>query len=319
MHPNPAEIIFFGTPEFAARILCGLRDDRRFRVAVVVTQEDKPAGRGNRMTPPPVKLTALEMEVPVVQPRRIRKDPLSFLDNISRFGPFDLGVVAAFGQILPSEVLEFPALGCVNVHGSLLPRWRGAAPIQRALMEGDTETGISIMHMTEGLDCGPVYAKASVQIEKEDTFGTLHDRLAALGTRLLLDTLPGILDSSLVAEQQPEVGMTYASMIRKEDERIDWNHPADVVWNHIRALSPAPAAYSVLEGRRIKISGAEPVMESAVCGRPGDVVYVDRSRLEIACAPGRVSVTELQPEGRRRMQVRGFLAGAPVRTGQRME
>ncbi|MCB0336930.1 MAG: methionyl-tRNA formyltransferase, partial [Bdellovibrionales bacterium] len=208
-----SRIIFFGTPDFAVPTLAALIDNPEFEVCAVVTQPDRPAGRGNKLTPSPVKQLALAHRLPVLQPERIKGTTSSFLEELGKLAPIDLAIVVAFGQILPTRVLEFPRAGSLNIHASLLPRWRGAAPIHHAILAGDTETGVCLMKMEAGLDTGPVYVQEALAIAYDDTLGTLHDKLAQMGAQLLIQNLPAILTGSIQAEPQANEGLCYAHKV----------------------------------------------------------------------------------------------------------
>ncbi len=319
MSSSSLSILFFGTPQFASEILHALIDSRVCSVKGVVTGEDKASGRGNRTTPSPVKELALAHKIPVFQPSSIKKNISGFLACLEAAGPFDLGVVAAFGLLLPVEVLSNPVHGCINVHASLLPRWRGAAPVQRAVMEGDGETGVCIMQVTEGLDSGPVFSRQSLPILPDDDSGTLFQKLSKIGSELLVDAIPRICTGELQPEPQPEDGVTYAHKLRKEEELIDWNEAAGKIHDKIRALAPSPGAYTFLKQRRLKILKASCVDTADVCAEPGEIITLDRGRLEISCGSGILSLLDLQPEGKRRMTIRDFLAGANLRMGEKLQ
>lgn len=312
MNESRPRIVFFGTPEFAAVGLRTLLDMPTLSVGAVVTQPDRPAGRGNKLHSSPVKLLAVERGIPVLQPERIRKAEQAFLDELTPFGPFDLGVVIAFGQILPQSVLDLPRRGCLNVHGSLLPRWRGAAPIQRAMMSGDAETGVCLMQMEAGLDTGPVFSESRTPIESGDTFRSLHDRLAHGGAALLRRDILSIVDGSLTSRPQPVEGVTYAHKITAADQIINWSKSADEIAHLIRALDPAPGATTFLEGRRVKLFSPE--IQSTPLLPPG-ALDVSSGHLRIGCGTGVLAPQEAQPEGKRRMTTREWLNGVVVAPG----
>jgi methionyl-tRNA formyltransferase len=306
-------ILFFGTPEFAAVGLRRLLDTPGITIVAVVTQPDRPAGRGNKLTPSPVKVVALEKGVPVIQPERIRKHEAAFITSVAPYGPFDLGVVIAFGQILPRAVLELPRRGCLNVHGSCLPRWRGAAPIQRAIMAGDLSTGVGLMGMEEGLDTGPVFAEATVPIGPHDTFGTVHDALATRGAELLAREITAIIDGSLPSTAQPATGVTYADKITAHDQLIAWNAPANAIAARIRALDPVPGAYTFVAGRRIKLFAAEPITPPQPL-TPGEIAPAENTVI-FGTSAGAVACHAVQPEGKRRMSAADWLRGTPLPPG----
>lgn len=307
----PLRTLFYGTPEFAA---CGLRSllaDPAILVVGVVTQPDRPSGRGAQLRPSPVKTLALEHNLPVLQPLSIRKQQAEFIAELQAIAPLDIAVVIAFGQILPAAVLEIPRAGSVNVHASILPRWRGAAPIQRALMAGDHETGVCLMKMEAGLDTGPVYVEARETVRTEDTFASLHDRLATLGASLLARHLPQIASGKISAIPQADTGVTYAPKITNEEARIDWTKPASEISLLVRGLSPAPGAYSSLQGKRLKILNAR-VGPTRGDQAPGTISHITPEGIEVVCGTATLLVTELQIEGKRRMAVNEFLRGTSI-------
>lgn len=309
-------ILFFGTPQFASVPLMRLIESDKFSVVLVITQPDKPSGRGKQFRPSAVKEVALQSGIPVLQPDKIRKDIHSFLKQTERFGPFDIGVVVAFGQILPREVLSLPRAGCINVHASLLPRWRGAAPIHRALMSEDAETGVCLMQMDEGLDTGPVFVQKKIPIAPDDTTGAVHDRLAVLGADLLEQNLGAIAGGSIVPSPQAADGVTYAVKISPHEASVRWNEPAHVVRGQINGLSPFPGAFSFFSGKRIKILRAA-VAEEARTHWPhaGRILRSDHGSLEVACNQGSLYLLDLQAEGRSRMPVEEFLRGTTFAVG----
>ncbi|HEY6864538.1 MAG TPA: methionyl-tRNA formyltransferase [Burkholderiales bacterium] len=303
-------LIFAGTPSFAARILDALLDSRH-RVIAVLTQPDRPAGRGLGATASEVKKRALDRGIAVLQPASLHDTASS--PELVALRP-DIMVVAAYGLILPERVLGIPRLGCINVHASLLPRWRGAAPIQRALLAGDTRTGISIMQMDPGLDTGPVLLQEACAIGDEDTAGTLHDRLATLGAVMCARALDGLQAGALVGSAQSQAEATYAPKIRKEEARIDWRDSAISVRRRVRAFDPTPGATAVLRGMELKLWSCA---LGAGDGAPGEVLNASTAGLLVACGEGAVLVTELQRPGGRRLQAGDFLRGCPVSAGER--
>ncbi len=313
---NP-RVMFAGTPEFALASLSALVDSGIMPCAVL-TQPDRPAGRGKRMTESPVKRYARERKIPVLQPVTLRDAKITA--EIAAFEP-DLLVVAAYGLILPQAVLDIPRAGSVNVHASLLPRWRGAAPIQAAILAGDETTGVSLMQVTAGLDSGPVYVTSELSIGEQETAGELHDRLAELGGRLLADNLDAILRGSLAATEQDEDVATYAGKIDKSDARLDWSQRAEILARRVRAYNPVPGAYFFADGEaeaasRIKCWAARAL--DAPAADAGTVLQCDREGLVIACGAGALAIDELQLPGRRRGPVheiapRLALAGRTLR------
>ena len=300
-------IIFMGTPDFAVEALKRLYEQHN--VLAVFTQPDKPKGRGYTLTPPPVKVLAQEHGTPVFQPKSLKTNGEEYIEEIKKLAP-DCIVVAAYGKILPKEVLDIPRLGCVNIHGSLLPKYRGAAPIQWSVINGDEETGITTMLMGEGLDTGDMLEQAKVRIGENETSAELFDRLAALGGELILHTLAELEKGSLTPVPQDESLASYASMLGKELCPIDFNKPVRVVHKHICGLSDWPCAYTVLGGRRLKVYRSEIASEKP-CGKKAGSV-VDASKFEIACADGVIRFTEVQAEGGKRMKATDYLRGRPL-------
>ncbi len=306
-------ILFAGTPEFAA-IPLGALLERGYPVVAVLTQPDRPAGRGRRLTPSPVKRLARAHRLPVLQPRTLRDDAV-----LASLGAWDadLMVVAAYGLLLPPPVLALPRLGCINIHASLLPRWRGAAPIQRAILAGDEETGITIMQMDEGLDTGPILHAVSCPIEPGDTAATLHDRLAALGARALLEALEFMMQDRLVPRPQDERHACFAPKISKAEACLDWTLPAVDLERRVRAFDPWPVAYTTLAGRPLRIWRAR-VVGPIPPAPPGTVVTADRAGLTVATGEGGLCLLEVQPAGGRRMAVADYLNARRIRPGQVM-
>ncbi|MDP3438783.1 MAG: methionyl-tRNA formyltransferase [Azonexus sp.] len=303
------KVIFAGTPEFAAQALAAIVAAGH-EVALVLSQPDRPAGRGMTLQASPVKKLALEKGIEVFQPISL-KDPLA-QQKIAAVGA-EVMVVAAYGLILPPLVLDLPRLGCLNTHASLLPRWRGAAPIQRALLAGDAETGVCIMQMEAGLDTGPVLLRRALPIFADDTSSTLHDRLAALGAALVVEALGSL---PLPAEVQPSEGVTYAHKIEKAEALIDWTKSAAELDRHLRAFNPFPGAQAVFAGQTLKLWQAAPVV---VNGEIGRILAVDRSTIEVACGQGGLAISELQKAGGKRLPVQQFLAGHPLKVGDRFD
>ena len=302
-------LVFAGTPEFAATALNAIADAGH-DVALVLTQPDRPAGRGMALQPSPVKRTALARGLPVSQPPTLKE--ASAQEGIAAIGA-DVIVVAAYGLILPQAVLDMPRYGCINIHASLLPRWRGAAPIQRALLAGDGETGVCIMQMEAGLDTGPVLLREALPIGGDDTAGSLHDRLAMLGARLAVAALAKL---PLAGEAQPAAGVSYAHKLEKSEATIDWSWPATEIDRLIRAFDPSPGAQARLAGQVVKVWKAAAV---AASGEAGTILAVDRDCFVVACGEGALAVTELQKAGGRRLPVREFLAGHRLTVGDRFD
>ncbi len=314
-------IVFAGTPAFARRALEALLASRH-RVVGVLTQPDRPAGRGLRLQPSDVKVAALEAGVPIVQPRSLRLDG-RFAEDAARARawlaehPADVMVVAAYGLLLPRWVLETPPRGCLNIHASLLPRWRGAAPIHRAIEAGDTETGITLMQMDEGLDTGAMLLSQACAIGADDTTGTLHERLADLGARLVVEGLDQLQAGTLRTQPQPADGVTYARKVDKDEAAIDWRQPADQIERRLRAFDPFPGGVTTLPGgEAIKVWRArvlDPVPGQA--RGPGTVVASGDAGIDVACGRGVLRLLELQRPGGRRLPAREFQAGRPVAVG----
>ena len=305
-------IVFFGTPEFAVASLRALLRER-FTIAGVVTQPDKPHGRSrSTLVPPAVKTAALEAGLPVLQPTRPVGD--LFLAGLRRLEA-DLGVVVAYGHILRREVLDAPSRGMINVHASLLPRFRGAAPIQHAILAGDRETGISIMRMEEGLDSGPVLHRLSTPIEDGETAGGLGARLAELGATALVEALSLLSAGSVKPQPQDDSRATYAPKISRETARLDWTRDASQLERQIRAFDPVPGAWTTLEGAPVKLFGAVPAVGA---GEPGSVLSAS-DRLMIAGGSGAIAVREVQPAGRNRLTVEDWVRGRGITAGSRLE
>lgn len=303
------KLIFAGTPRFAAVALDALLAAGH-EACAVLTQPDRPAGRGMKLTPSPVKALASRHGLPVLQPSTLR-DP-AMQAELRALGA-DALVVVAYGLILPQAVLDAASRGAYNIHASLLPRWRGAAPIQRALLAGDRETGVCIMRMDAGLDTGPVLLREAIAITDDDTAGTLHDRLAALGARLVIETLARL--DSLTPQPQPEEGVTYATKIARHEAQIDWSEPAESVWRKIRAFDPAPGAHAGLNGERIKMFAAH--LDRPCSETPGTVLTADDEGVLVAASGRALRVLELQRAGGRRLGAAEFLRGLPLHAGQR--
>ena len=314
---SPLRIIFFGTAELACPSLSALAQTPAFEVATVVTQPDRPQGRNLNLQPSSVKILATQKKLPILQPGRARDE--GFLQELAQLRP-DVIVVAAYGQILPRQILELPRFGCLNVHASLLPKYRGAAPIQWAILNDERETGVTIMKMDEGLDTGDILSQQSTPIGAEDDAPTLHHRLGAIGADLLVKTIPDYVADKLLARKQPDEGANYARKLTKEDGRLDWNQPARSVWNRVRAFVPWPGAYTFLSAESkpqlLKIWQAE--VASGNSGLPGDVLEAGKNGIVVACGQQSLRILVLQREGGRRLNAPEFLAGHSLRPGQRL-
>lgn len=331
-------IVFMGTAELSCASLEKLAGDKTVSVAAVVTQPDKPKGRDLRLTPSPVKVLAEKWCLPVLQPVKARDE--KFISELRALKP-DLIVVVAYGQILPQAMLDVPPHGCLNVHTSLLPNYRGAAPIQWAIANGDAETGVTIMKMDAGLDTGPILSVRRTPILPTDDSQTLHDRLAQLGADLLVETIPGYAAGKISPRPQPAEGASYAAKIKREDGKIDWTMPAEKIWNRLRAFTPWPGAFTFLLGvspshspdtRRtsppeggtpsapprslLKVWKAEVAHQS---GPPGEILLADKNGIVVGCGRNALRILELQREGGKRLTTAQFLAGFPLTAGQKLE
>ncbi|MDP3619808.1 MAG: methionyl-tRNA formyltransferase [Ramlibacter sp.] len=311
-------LVFAGTPEFA-RVALERLHQAGFDIALVLTQPDRPAGRGMKLQASPVKQFAIEQGIACAQPRSLRLDgkypeDAGAAKQAIEAARADVMIVAAYGLILPQWVLDAPRLGCLNIHASLLPRWRGAAPIHRAIEAGDTETGVTIMQMDAGLDTGDMLLEERLPILQQDTTGVLHDRLAALGGRLIVEALELGACGGLKAVRQPEQGVTYAHKIDKAEATIDWSQPAAVIARRIRAFDPFPGATGLLAGESIKVWTAQPV-ESGVAGVPGQILAVHDDGFDVQCGHGALRITQVQRPGGRRLSVADFLRGHALRPG----
>jgi methionyl-tRNA formyltransferase len=315
---RPPRALFFGTPQFAVPCLDALCDVAD--VVRVISQPDRPAGRGQREQPPPVKVRALERGIPVAQPTKVKPPELH---EELRALDADFALVVAYGRILPKGLLEAPRRGCVNVHASLLPRWRGAAPIQWAVTEGDAETGVCLMEMDEGLDTGPVFARAVTPIARDETSGDLSERLSHMGAALVRSELPRWLAGELPAREQPSEGITHARLLEKSDGLLDFRESAKRVHDRARGMQPWPGASAMLAepGRdpvRVKIHRTLR-LEGDAGGAPGTIVRVSDSGIEVACGEGRVAIAELQLEGKKKLGAAEWVAGRRIDPGARFE
>lgn len=303
-------IVFMGTPDFAVPSLQRLLESEH-EVAAVVTQPDKPKGRGKKLSPPPVKVVAEQAGVAVLQPTKIKT--AEFQETLAAYQP-DLIVVIAYGRILPPAILQLPPLGCINVHGSLLPRHRGAAPIQWAIIEGDNQSGVTIMQMDEGMDTGDILLPAAIDIDEEETAGSLFVKLADLGAETLLTALARLQRGELPAASQDHDAATLAPPLKKEMGAIDWQKPAVELQRLIRGLDPWPSAYTSLDGRRFRLFSPKVVNKKADAP-PGTILLADREGLLIATGDKALLVRELQPEGKKRLSVEAFLCGHALSAG----
>jgi methionyl-tRNA formyltransferase len=306
-----------GTAELACASLEALVASPEFQVVAAVTQPDRPRGRALKLQPPPVKMSASRLGLPLLQPERAR-DP-AFLEQLRRLDP-DFIVVAAYGQLLPPAILELPPRGCVNVHASLLPKYRGAAPIQWAILNDEEQTGVTIMKIAEKLDAGDILARRVTPIAPDDTAATLHERLARMGAELLVATLANYVNNTITSSPQVEAEATYARKITKEDGRLDWSQPARSLWNRVRAFTPWPGAFTTWPGgaqsRTVKIWRAS--VEPAPAAAPGEVLQADKTGIVVACGSGALRIHELQLEGGRPLPAAQFLIGHAMHPGERL-
>ena len=308
-------IMFMGTPEIAATCLKELIDDGK-EIVAAVTREDKPRGRGNVMTPTPVKSLALESGIPVYTPKTLRDGEFNSL--LSEIAP-ELIVVVAYGKILPKEVIDFPKYGCINAHVSLLPKYRGAAPMQRAIMEGECETGVTIMYMDEGLDTGDIIISKSFPITEADDFETVHDRSAAISARLLSLTVDDIARGTALRTKQDDSLATYAKKVEKEDCKIDFSLDCEVVSARIRGVTPIPGAFCRLNGKMLKICKVKAV---AASGKPGEVIDLNSfgdGSITVACGRGAILIGAVIPEGKGKMSAGDFVRGRKIKIGDILE
>lgn len=308
-------VVFMGTPEFAVPSLKTLIEEG-YNVVAVVTQPDRPKGRKRELTPPPVKVEAMNHGIPVFQPNKLR-DPAA-VEHIRGLQP-DLIVTAAYGQILPKSLLVIPQHGCINVHGSLLPKYRGGAPIQHAIMNGEQVTGVTIMYMAEGLDTGDMISRVEVPITDEDTSGTIFDKMSVAGAELLRRTLPDLLAGRITAVPQNNAEATYAANINREDERIEWSRSSLALFNQIRGLNPQPGAFTLLNGEVFKVKASrKPESTESSRGstaQPGTVLNMTDDGIEVKTGSGSIWLTQVQPAGKKAMSVSELRRGAPIPPG----
>ena len=332
------QIIFMGTAELSCASLEKLAGTQGFQITGVVTQPDRPKGRELKAQSSPVKTLARRLGLPVLQPARARNE--KFIAELRALQP-DLILVVAYGQILPQSILDLPRHGCLNVHTSLLPRYRGAAPIQWAIANGDAETGVTIMKMDAGLDTGPIVSQRRTPIRPEDNSATLHDRLARLGAELLVETIPGYVAGKIQPAPQPAAGVSQAPKIKKEDGRIDWNLSAKTIWNRLRAFTPWPGSFTFWlgvppSGGNVIQKGKPPEGGTPNAPRPmllkiwraeiveksdeaGTILSADKNGIVVACGQNALRILELQREGGRRLSAQEFLAGHPLKAGERFK
>lgn len=306
------KIVYMGTPDFAVPPLAALVQNG-YEVTAVVTQPDKPKGRGKTLLPTPVKEEAMKHDIPVYQPLKVREP--EFVETLKKLEP-DMIIVAAFGQIIPKTILDMPKYGCLNIHASLLPKYRGAAPIQQAVIDGEKESGVTIMQMGVGLDTGDMISQSVVPLAEDETGGSLFDKLAEEGAALLIRTIPSIVDGTAVYTKQPEESPTpYAAMISKKMGLMDFSKSAVELERLVRGLNPWPSAYTFLNGKTLKVWKC--AVECAECGKeaPGTIIGVDKSGIHVACGSDALILKEVQLEGKKRMETGAFLRGYQVTAG----
>jgi len=308
-------ILFFGTPAFAVPSLRALANSPH-QVVAVVTQPDRPRGRGQKLVPSEVKAAAIELGLDVWQAERLRTEEF---ENRVRAAAADLGVVAAYGRILSASLLSIPRLGMINVHASLLPRWRGAAPVHRAVIAGDSETGVTIMQVVEALDAGPMLARLPTPIGPDESSDVLEARLAELGAGLLIETVNAMARGPLTASPQDERAVTYAAKLERHESSLDWHQPAPVLHNLIRGLQPWPVCAALLHGRRVMLRKSHPIADERHTATPGTILRVDSDALVVAASAGAIRLLDLQPEGRPPMTIRDYLNGRPLNPGDRFD
>ena len=309
------KIVFMGTPDFAVPSLHALTE-AGYAVAAVVTQPDKPKGRGKTLLPTPVKEEAVMHDIPVYQPEKVRNNP-EFLEILKEINP-DIIVVAAYGQIIPKEILELPKFGCINIHASLLPKYRGAAPIQWAVIDGCEYSGVTTMQMNEGLDTGDILLTKKVKLAPKETGGSLFDRLSEVGAELLVDTLKEAEAGTLKPQAQDGSQSTYVKMINKSFGEIDFNEPAEKIERLIRGLNPWPSAFTHHNGKMLKLWDADVCNDTDSSAKAGTVTQVDKDTFIIKCGNKSLKINELQLEGKKRMDSASFLRGNGIKTGEKL-
>ncbi len=311
-------VVFLGTPEFAVpslRALLAAGGDLRYDVRAVITQPDRPAGRGLRLTPPPVKVLAQEAGIPVFQPQKLRRDPQIY-EMLREVDP-ELAVVVAFGQILPADFFNYPRFGTLNIHGSLLPKYRGAAPIAHAILKGETETGTTIMRIDEGMDTGKILSQRAIPLDDHITTGELEVVLAEQGAELLVDTIPKYVSGELAPYSQDDCQASYAPRIGKEQAALDWAKPAVALRNQVRAFNPWPVALSTLRGQAVKIWRSSVVQPDGSSAKPGQITGINRQGITVQCGDSRsLLLTELQLAGRNRNRAFDLANGLQLKVGE---
>ncbi|MFC0558658.1 methionyl-tRNA formyltransferase [Halalkalibacter alkalisediminis] len=309
-------IVFMGTPDFSVPVLRNLIEEG-YNVVGVVTQPDRPVGRKRILTPPPVKVEAEKHQIPVLQPEKIRNS--DEVEKVLALNP-DLVVTAAFGQILPKELLESPRYGCINVHASLLPKYRGGAPIHQAIIDGEKEAGVTIMYMVEKLDAGDMLSHVAVAIEEDDHVGTMHDKLSIAGAKLLIETIPDLIGGKIEPVQQDGSKITFARNITREMELMDWTRSGEELYNQIRGLHPWPVAYTLLEGKPVKVWWGQKVPSKQEVG-PGVIERIEEDGIVVATGNQvAIKIMELQPSGKKKMDAKSYIrgAGSHLTTGMKL-
>lgn len=310
---NNLKIVFMGTPDFAVPCLKTLNEN--YEVIAVITQPDRPKGRGQKLTPSPIKEYALEHNLTVLQPEKIKTSETE--EQLKKLAP-DLIVVVAFGQILSKAILDIPQLGCINVHASLLPKYRGAAPIHWSIINGETKTGITTMYMDVGLDTGDMILKEEVSISAKMNTGELHDTLMNIGAKTLLQTIKQIAEGSVVRNKQNDVEASYAPLLTKELERINWLLPAQEIYNLVRGLNPWPVAFSIFKGKKLKIWQTK-VIDNVTIGEIGTVLSLTETGFTVQTGKGILEILELQPESKRKMTAKDFVCGNQISINDKLE
>ena len=310
---NNLKIVFMGTPDFAVPCLKTLNEN--YEVIAVITQPDRPKGRGQKLTPSPIKEYALEHNLTVLQPEKIKTSETE--EQLKKLAP-DLIVVVAFGQILSKAILDIPQLGCINVHASLLPKYRGAAPIHWSIINGETKTGITTMYMDVGLDTGDMILKEEVSISAKMNTGELHDTLMNIGAKTLLQTIKQIAEGSVVRNKQNDAEASYAPLLTKELERINWLLPAQEIYNLVRGLNPWPVAFSIFKGKKIKIWQTK-VIDNVTIGEIGTVLSLTETGFTVQTGKGILEILELQPESKRKMTAKDFVCGNQISINDKLE
>ena len=309
------DTVFMGSPDFALPALNKLAQSELINICAVVTQPDRPRGRGQKMQATPVKKRAVELGLEVYGEKNVNNP--EFITKLKTINP-QVIIVAAFGQILSSEILNLPEIACLNIHASLLPKYRGAAPIHRAIIDGQKETGITIMYMDEGMDTGDIISQKKVEIKNDDTAGSLHNRLAETGANLMLQTLTEIKQGKMDSIAQDDSEATYADKLKKSDGKIDWTKSATEIYNLVRGLNPWPTAYTFYKGQRLKLWWLEVVKTETQANSAGEIIQANRQGLLVQCGTGVVKIIDLQPAGKQKMNYQDFLNGHQLKIGSRL-